>query len=271
MNIYGCDFSGAKDAAGRICICHAKWDGQSLHLLEVRELEERLDLVRAIRTSPGFWGIDMPFSIPANSVQSFGGWKKMIGAAHRLSRREFKNLFPVTHSTPAKKELFRLTDLLVGAKSPISSTPLDMLGMLYGSFKVLDMVMLDDARVYPFMESPDMAVANLFEVYPRSLMTLLKLRGHESFAEVCDRFEQLAATNEAEERVYPIRVQMIDEFERQITSEHMRDAVFACLIIAYATITERLSSDWSDCPAFLTEQEWQFRHTEGAVVRIANQ
>lgn len=64
MNIYGCDFSGAKNPEGKIFIASGRLDGNSFIVEQVSSCEDRLDLFCEIRTTKAPWGMDFPFSIP---------------------------------------------------------------------------------------------------------------------------------------------------------------------------------------------------------------
>jgi hypothetical protein len=261
ISVFGCDFSGAKDASNKICVCEAYWDGTTLHLLRLVELEERLDLVHMISTHPGYWGMDMPFSIPAPFVAPFGDWRTMLQSAYQVNRRAFKQQFPVRHSRASDSAIFRETDRAVGGKSPISSTPLDMLGMLYGSFKVLDTLMNHNCvKVYPFMDGPDPEKANLFEVYPRTIIKHLQWTDTESISSIIAKYANVFEM--------PITIKIAEHFEERIQSEHLRDAFCACLIMAYAVIQIGLAKTWANRPVCLNAQEWQLRHTEGAIIRL---
>jgi hypothetical protein len=261
FSVFGCDFSGAKDASNKICVCEAYWDGKTLHLLRLVELEERLDLVHMIANHPGFWGIDMPFSIPETFVSAFGGWRAMLQSAFKVDRRRFKQQFPVRHSRASDVMIFRETDRAVDGKSPISSTPLDMLGMLYGSFKVLDaLISLESVKVFPFMDGPDMKQANLFEVYPRTISNHLQLIGTESVSEIVEKF-----TNVFEQ---PLSIKLAERMEESIQSEHIRDSLYACLIMVYTALQCGLAESWANKPLCLSEQEWLMRYTEGAIIRL---
>lgn len=263
MRVFGCDFSGAKLADKKICICEGQLDNGKLTLLSVHALEDRLDLVREIWTKVGVWGIDMPFSLPRSWLTAFGDWRSMVSSAAQLKREEYKRWFPPMHSRVSQPEMFRRTDLAVAAKSPVSSTPLDMVGMCYGAFKVLDTLLLNESVcVYPFSEKPSPERSQLYEVYPRHLLNLLRMKHDDRNLEnVGQAFR---------DRIDPsFEFTWHEEVTNNINSEHSFDAVLACLTIAYCADKFDLVADWQKQPPCLSKDEWDVCLEEGAVVRIS--
>jgi hypothetical protein len=262
MKIFGCDFSGAKQADKKICVCEAEWQENKLVLLRVIELEERLDLVHMIQMSTAPWGMDMPFSVPNQWVHHFGGWSSLLALPFTHSRNEFKTLFPKKHSRSNESAIFRNTDRILNAKSPISSTPLDMLGMIYGAFKVLHALRATStANVYPFDEYPVLSRARLYEVYPRAILNLLELNHDLIHPELLNtRFQEMVEQ--------PFLIEYSIQIQNQLKSEHQWDAVLACITMAYCVINSNIDSDWKSRPKFCSDAEWDVRYTEGTIIRI---
>ncbi len=262
MHIFGCDFSGAKDAAKKICVCRADWHEERLVIKEVIELEERLDLLYLLQSEAGVWGIDMPFSLPQAEVDRFGGWRATLRLANQLDRSAFRALFPKKHSKFSDTSLFRATDLAVKAKSPISVTPLDMLAMTYGAFKVLDIALLNPrVAVYPAMQVESHHDILLTEVYPRCLLDLLDLK-HEQL-HVQKLPAQFAARVDAQ-----FTIEFDEHVPSQIKSEHAWDALLACITLAYCMRRFRFHERHDSRPDFLSASEWSLRKVEGGVIRI---
>jgi hypothetical protein len=261
MEVYGCDFSGARDAAKKIAVCKGRLDGAVWTLEAVEDLEERLDLAARIAVTNAPWGMDMPFSIPQTALGHWGDWSGLVHATGSLEREAFKAQFPPRHSRFADRELFRATDLAVSAKSPISRTPLDMRGMLFGSFKVLHALRIcQRVAIYPFDGTPDASRARLYEVYPGHFIQRLQTgrkslppeHWHAAFQAAIDADFHL---NLPAERC------------ADITSEHRRDAVLACIVTAYHVYKYGLDTDWSEPLPYVSADEWSSRHREGLILR----
>ncbi len=262
MRIFGCDFSGAKDASKKICVCRADWQDERLVLQDVVELEERLDLLYLMQSEAGVWGLDMPFSLPRAEVGRFGGWRSALRLANQLDRTSFRALFPKKHSKLSDESLFRTTDLAVSAKSPISVTPLDMLAMTFGAFKVLDTALLNPrVAVYPLMDIGARHDVLLSEVYPRCLLDLLKMKHEElQMQSLLARFAERVDSQ--------FRIEFDEHVPAQIKSEHAWDAVLASITLAYCMWRHRFHETPDERPSFLSDKEWALRKVEGAVIRI---
>jgi hypothetical protein len=263
VRVYGCDFSGAKDAAQKICVCEATLEGDQLVLQCVNILEERLDLLYLLQTRPGVWGIDMPFSLPKSEVERFGGWRATLSLANQMDRMQFKSLFPVRHSRSSERSMFRATDVAVSAKSPISSTPLDMLGMTYGAFKILDQIVLNEKiHVYPFMDPADKDDTFLCEVYPRCMLNTLGFAHKELQLDLL--LQRFAERIDAD-----FSMKYDEQLSSQLKSEHAWDAVLACITLAYCLWKQPFHLRPFERPGFLSDDEWQLRQIEGAIVRMS--
>lgn len=262
LDVYGCDFSGARDAAKKIAVCKGRLTGSVWTLEALYDLEERLDLVARIAATNAPWGMDMPFSIPEGVLAGWGDWSTFVSAAGVLERETFKAKFPPRHSRFADAELFRATDLAVSAKSPISATPLDMRGMLFGSLKVLHtLAVCRRISVYPFDTAPDPNRARLYEVYPGHL-TLALHSGRKSLvpAQWDEAFQAVVDPH--------FRLEMSASMCAEITGEHRRDAVLACIVTAYHMYRYGLDTDWSAPPPYATNAEWSRRTREGLILRV---
>ncbi|MBY0010693.1 hypothetical protein [Paenibacillus typhae] len=266
MIIYGCDFSGAKNPEGKIFVASGRLDGDSFTVEEVSSCEDRLDLYCLIRNSRAPWGVDFPFSIPEYYLgqQYDSSWDKFIQGAYEDSREQFKQRFGQIHSGKNSRDL-RVTDIAVDAKSPVSSTPIAMHAMLYGARRLLHNLR-GEAAVYPFQPYRE-EVPRLYEIYPGHGWKALKLKSSASDAlqaipasfrtEVDSGFEVI---------ISPAAAAAVDA--RGQANLHARDAVMACIQMAYCLRTYKLDSGEPSKPAFASEAEWKLRMHEGLVVRM---
>lgn len=268
MDIYGCDFSGAKNPEGRIFIASGRLSGASFTVEQVYSCEDRLDLTHFIKTSRAPWGMDFPFSVPEYYLehQYASSWDKFIQGAYEDTREQFKQRFGQIHSGKSSRDL-RETDIAVDAKSPVSSTPIAMHAMLYGGRKLL-YNLREDVSVYPFDPYRENA-SRLYEVYPGYGWKALKLKSSDPLA-----LHNINAS---------FKAQVDSGFEVFITAEaaeatlddngkanlHARDAVMACIEMAYCNHKYGLESSGQIQPDFATEQEWRLRALEGLVVRMS--
>jgi hypothetical protein len=89
--IYGCDFSGAQNPTNKIYVTRATLVANRLHMEEIRNCEERLDVYQAIVTSKAPWGVDVPFSIPGQYLNDkFGSWARLLRYTTTNSRKSFR-------------------------------------------------------------------------------------------------------------------------------------------------------------------------------------
>lgn len=268
MIIYGCDFSGAKNPEGKIFVASGRLDGDSLTVEEVSSCEDRLDLYYLIRNSRAPWGVDFPFSIPEYYLgqQYDSSWDKFIQGAYEDSREQFKQRFGQIHSGKNSRDL-RVTDIAVDAKSPVSSTPIAMHAMLYGARRLLHNLQ-GEAAVYPFQ--PYRAeVPRLYEIYPGHGWKALKLKSSAP-----DALRDLSASFKAqvdsgfEVTISPAAAAAAVDARGQ-ANLHARDAVMACIQMAYCLRQYKLESSEEECrPAFASQEEWEMRMLEGLVVRM---
>ncbi|WP_054941237.1 hypothetical protein [Paenibacillus ihuae] len=270
LTVYGCDFSGAKNPEGKIFIACGSLAGGSFTVNQVYSCEDRLDLYHYIHMSRAPWGMDFPFSIPKYYLerQYASSCDRFIQGAYEDTREQFKQRFGQIHSGKNSRDL-RETDVAVDAKSPLASTPIAMHAMLYGGRKLL-YNLRGAASVYPFEPYKENS-SRLYEVYPGYGWKTLKLKSSDP--EAFDKLDTSFKT-------------LIDSgFEVCITAEaakatldhqgkanlHARDAVMACIEMAYCIRKYKLESSEHTQPEFATAQEWRLRSLEGLVVRMCKQ
>ncbi|AIQ53528.1 hypothetical protein [Paenibacillus sp. FSL R7-0331] len=267
MNIYGCDFSGAKNPEGKIFIASGRLTGNRFTVEQVFSCEDRLDLYYYIRTSRAPWGVDFPFSIPEYYLeqQYASSWDTFIEGAYSDTRDQFKQRFGQIHSGKSSRDL-RVTDIAVDGKSPVSSTPIAMHAMVYGALRLLHNLQ-GDAAVYPFQPYRE-GVSRLYEIYPGHGWKALKLKSSApdalqgipfSFRTQVDSGFEISISPEAEAAAVDARGQ---------ASLHARDAVMACIQMAYCLRRYGLESSEQHKPEFASEEEWKLRMLEGLVVRM---
>lgn len=159
-----------------------------------------------------------------------------------------------------------MTDIAVDGKSPVSSTPIAMHAMLYGARRLLHNLH-GEAAVYPFQPYRE-DVSRLYEIYPGHGWKALKLKSSAP-----DALQDIPAS---------FKTQIDSGFEVTISAkaaagatdargqanQHARDAVMACIQMAYCLRTYKLESGEPFKPEFASEAEWQLRVLEGLVVRM---
>jgi hypothetical protein len=262
--IYGCDFSGAQNPTNKIYVTRAALVANRLHIEEIINCEERLDVYQAIVASKAPWGMDVPFSIPREYLKlndKFGSWTRLLRYTTTNSRKSFRENFLREHSIRGNHAIFRATDRQVNGKSPISNTPIDMIGMIYGGFKLLDcLVTGGQTSIYPFMPLVSTG-SRLYEVYPKHTWDLLNLKNlNSSHALIPECFQKKIDNNF--EITYSTQLNF-----SSITKDGM-DSLVACITLAYCIYQSDIDSDWNKAPGFASNEEWDTRYDEGLVVRL---
>ncbi|AIQ59415.1 hypothetical protein [Paenibacillus borealis] len=267
MKIYGCDFSGAKNPDGKIYITEGNLEQGELTVERVFSCEDRLDLAYYIRSSKAPWGLDFPFSIPDYYLQEQydSSWDRFLQGAYDDTREDFKQRFGVIHSGRNSRDL-RVTDIALQAKSPVSSTPIAMHGMLYGGRKLL-FNLREKVSVYPFGEVRDNA-SRLYEVYPSHGWKALQLKSTSQDApgEIPARFNALVDETFAITVTAQAALGTLDAGGKP--NPHARDSMMACIPLAYCIYKYDLEKHWPVRPPFATEGEWAAREREGLAVRL---
>lgn len=267
MKIYGCDFSGAKNPEGKIYVTEGNLEAGELTVERVFSCEDRLDLAYYIRSSQAPWGLDFPFSIPDYYLQEqyHSSWDNFLKGAYDDTRESFKQRFGVIHSGRSSRDM-RVTDLALQAKSPVSSTPIAMHGMLYGGRKLL-YNLREAVSVYPFDEVRDHA-SRLYEVYPSHGWKTLQLKSSDPAApaEIGTRFKALVDETFAITVTAQAALGTLDAAGK--ANPHARDSMMACIPLAYCIYKYDLEKHWPVRPPFATEEEWANREREGLAVRL---
>lgn len=267
MDIYGCDFSGAKNPEGKIFVTRGKLTGNELSIEEVISCEDRLDLLHLIKKTSAPWGLDFPFAIPKHHLQSHysSSWTTFIQEAYSDTREQFKSRFGIVHSGKSDIDL-RETDIAVNGKSPISATPIAMNGMLYGGRKLL-FNLQNDVSIYPFTPYKREG-SHLYEVYPSHLWKTLHLKSSDVAT-----FDNLNSS---------FKTQIDESFNLSITPEaiqgtlnangepnlHGMDSIMACIVMAYCIFKYDIDNNWEVRPLFATAQEWNHLSQEGLILRV---
>jgi len=258
MKIYGCDFSGARDPESKIFVTVGELREHRLEICEISHCEERLDLFQYIVESKAAWGLDFPFSIPENYLRKFfeGSWETYIHAPY--DRKSFLERFGRIRHSAKDRSIFRETDLAVQGKSPISSTPIAMLNMLYGGRKLLKYLLkMKQACIYPFTEL-NLQVSRVYEVYPSHTWQVMNIsRKHYTLRQISDWFGER-----------DFRVTFPRALEGAPLTEDQSDSLIACVTMGYCIWKYSVDSDWNRKPVFATDAEWQKRSAEGITLRI---
>jgi hypothetical protein len=261
LNIYGCDFSGAKDPTQKIYVAKGELNNNRLFIMDVVNCEERLDLFYLIETTKSPWGLDFPFSIPEPYITEYfgGSWDLFISDASISSRIHFSSIFGNVHSNSNNTGIFRNTDLQVGGKSPISSTPIGMLNMLYGGRKLLN-YLRNRASVYPF-DPYDSQVSRLYEVYPKHAWNTMKLTNSSNqFNRIPEAFQRNVDPN--------FNIRFSDNLNVQSLTPDAMDSIMACIILGYCVYFYSIEDNWNEQPSFSSRTEWNLRKNEGLILRI---
>ncbi|OPH46899.1 hypothetical protein BC351_13315 [Paenibacillus ferrarius] len=264
--VYGCDFSGAINPSEKIFLARAELTAGTLHIQDIIHCEERLDLYYHITAQQAYWGMDMPFAYPAfiyEHLETLSDWSSLYDLAVQTSRVQFKEQIEHAISSLAQTPT-RRTDAALNAKSPLSKTPINMLGLTYGGFKLLAHLVRSGVNVYPFSEQYT-ARSCVYEVYPSHTWRMLGLKRGMPLSTF------IASFNDK----YPLHIEVKDTVYTCIAglkpSMQMDacDAVAACVTMAYALAANQLDTSWHQKPTFATDAEWGSSALEGLIVRLS--
>jgi len=238
VQVYGVDFSGARDAGERIWITEAAVDGKVLSIgrcFKARDLAEsgrdREKCLRALREfiaarPTALFGLDFPFGLPSELVGQ-ESWEEFILAFPRLYR-EPEHFRDTCLKRASNRELRRLTD--IQCKAPFSPYNLRMYKQtFYGITEIIHpLVRSKLASVIP-MQRPRAGKPRLMEICPASTLKSRGLsRKYKGISEddngVCARLEIL---NTLQTR-WHLKIQE-GEIQKLILRDHNGDALDSVL------------------------------------------
>jgi hypothetical protein len=83
MQIYGADFSGARDPGGGIYFIMGRLSDSTLPVEEAQPCDDRLDLFAAIVESNASWGLDSSFAVPTPAYEpvELSDWQDLLTLA----------------------------------------------------------------------------------------------------------------------------------------------------------------------------------------------
>ncbi|NOZ76926.1 MAG: hypothetical protein GXO65_04470 [Euryarchaeota archaeon] len=260
MEIYGADFSGARDASKGIYYTKGILSGSTLTIEEVKHCDDRLDLFSKIINSDSPWGLDFPFAIPAGAYAELGlkDWESLLDFVMAQSREEFMGILDGHHfegRCRAPNVACRITDAESKSFSPLKRYNPKMRAMTYGGLKMLAHLRRRGVGVYPFTK-PDPSKPRVYEVYPSNTWPVLGGRGWKDIGSSIERFNSLN---------YPVEVRLPKKIK--IQNQDSADSLIACITLAVA-IKNGLEDNWGEPPPNATEEEWEVHRTEGLIIRI---
>ncbi len=263
MEIYGADFSGARDPRGGIYYALGRMSESSLTIEKVQPCDDRLDLFAAIVESDSAWALDFPFAVPGPAYKPLGlsNWQDLLTLACSLDRQEFR-----THLSEALPDAFeskcqqhsvecRHTDAKSASYSPFKQYRPNMRAMIYGGFKQLGHLRRQGVSVYPF-EDPTPTGSKVYEVYPANTWQKVGVRRTTEIERFVVAFNQSGSLS-VRLRIGPDDVADLDA----------ADAVVACVTLASAIHAFDLDTQWNNPSPCTTSEEWQVREKEGLIVR----
>jgi hypothetical protein len=106
MQVYGADFSGARDPGGGIYFTMGRLSDSTLPVEEAQPCDDRLDLFAAIVESNASWGLDSSFAVPTPAYEpvELSDWQDLLTLASPLDGRRFS-----TYLAGALSNRFELT------------------------------------------------------------------------------------------------------------------------------------------------------------------
>ncbi len=251
--VYGIDFSGAKDASKKIWISRAVHEYGSLQIKECYSLSEKLNpssksrdlchsYIRSLieKAENAIFGLDLPFGLPALMLDN-ENWPAFIdGFAQRYPSPEtFRDQ---CRKAAGNKELKRKTDR--ESKAPFSPYNLWIYKQTYyGIYNILRPLLLEKKANFPPMQQPENDLAWVIETGPAC--TLKRLGLYIPYKGKEDRRRQnreLIATSLSEWNI---------KASKQIIAKAIEDSqgdALDSIIAAYATARalEHISNpDWN--------------------------
>lgn len=271
MNIFGADFSGAKDASKGIYYCKGVLAGGTLSIERVIHCDDRLDLYAAIVVSEGCWGLDFPFGLTADACQALGigDWEELLALAAGSSRNEFmallENRLALQKLTPSYEAVCtvptiacRATDAAAKAFSPLKKTNPNMRAMTYSGLKLLAYLRRAGVAVYPF-DSPENATTKVYEVYPSALWNRVGMKRTTDMEAFLAKAGGLGLLD----------IKLSSDFvDVPLFTQDAADSVVACVIMAIAVAKYKVADHWDICPEPISQEEWKNRKREGAILRV---
>ncbi len=266
MKVFGADFSGAKNPAKGIYYAQGTLKNRTLHLERIVHCDDRLDLLAAIHFSKSPWGVDFPFSIPADALKRLGikKWPEFIDSILDYNRKDFDFLIAdsdIDSCNGRCKEASlccRATDAAINSFSPLKKVRPNMRMMTYAGLKFLSYARRLGNTVYPF-DQLNKKVSRLYEVYPSSTWSQVGLLRRTDLEPFIKNFSDKFGLE-----------LIIEKHMKNLMNLDEADAVIACVTMAYALERYGLENDWNRQHSWINDLEWKNRHIEGLIVKVDN-
>ncbi|MCP8968058.1 hypothetical protein [Ectobacillus ponti] len=259
QTVYGCDFSGAKDASKGLFYAEGLLDGHVLRVQRVQQCDDRLDLYAAIIHSEGAWGMDFPFSLPQAAFEALGAgsWEELLAWTAGQTRADFlarlQEAFPQSHEVKCSLEQLhpqcRAADGAANSYSPLKQYNPGLRSMVYSAFKLLHYLRKQGVTVYPFDQKPGRI--RLYEVYPSQVWSRFGLKRAASLQELAHHIQAEGT----------LQIEIPGDFAD--LPQDGKDAVTACMVMAHMLAVEE---DWTVKPDWCGELEWERRLQEGLIL-----
>lgn len=266
MKVFGTDFSGARNPSRGIYYAEGSLNGQTLNLERVVHCDDRLDLLMATHFSKAPWGLDFPFSIPAEAYRllKLKGWEELLKLAVEKGRNGFEQYLE-SGGLPGCEAKYRggsaccrFTDAAVQAFSPLKQTNPNMRMMTYSGLKLLCYLRQLGHRVYPF-DQFNVAVSRLYEVYPSWGWRQMGVKRRKA---------QLPTFTERIHERFGLEVKGLAGCSLSaMESDDAADAVVACVCLALSLADGKLEPEWERQPVWASDAEWANRLIEGLVIK----
>jgi hypothetical protein len=263
MQVYGADFSGARDSSKGIYYAEAELNDLQIIIKNVTHCDDRLDLFAAITNSNAPWGLDFPFALPCESYNLLGleSWQQLLELTHSLSREKFAPLINSKlgnyEACPSEKNYqCRYTDVAVKSFSPLKKFNPNMQAMIYGGFKLLHYLNKAGTCIYPFSKLTH-SQTRVYEVYPSYLWAKVKMR----------RTLNLNNFIKAFNLKYPLKIEIPSKYH-EAPNQDFADAIIASICMATCIKEHRIDQDWQQKPKNVSKDEWDTRFLEGLIIRV---
>ncbi len=266
MQVYGADFSGARNPSKGIYYAQGFLSAGELSVEQIVHCDDRLDLLAAIHFSKAPWGLDFPFSFPAEALKQMKlkSWVDLLDTAARFQRGDF-GVFVEERGMPScelrcegHSNCCRAVDGSIKSYSPLKKTNPNMRMMTYAGLKMLSYLRQLGNVAYPF-DRFEQGVSRLYEVYPSHTWRQVGLpRGTDLGPFIELFYKKYGFIVKLED--HPLKLENLDA----------ADAVVACVTMAYALERYGLECDWHRQFDWISELEWAMRCEEGLIVKVVN-
>jgi hypothetical protein len=216
MQVYGADFSGARNPSKGIYYAQGFLSAGELSIEQIVHCDDRLDLLTAIHFSKAPWGLDFPFSLPAEAFKQMKikSWRDLLDITARYQRNDF-GAFIENSGIPScelkcqgHSNCCRAVDGSIKSFSPLKKTNPNMRMMTYAGLKLLTYLRNFGSVVYPF-DHFEQGVSRLYEVYPSHTWKQVGLHRSTDLGPVAELFYEKYGFKVKSEN-HPLRMENLD-------------------------------------------------------------